>query len=1536
MKKRILASLLSLCLIVGLLPTAVLAADESGTEGESPAVCTCTALCTEGNVDETCPVCAEDYNSCAYEEAPTEPAEEPTEEPAGEPNPCALTEGCTLENGHEGACVLADEPQEPVGPTMKEQLAELIAALPDPADIDPLDEEQVAAVNGQISEIYAFAEENGLNVENDETINAVIAALYPVELLAASIPADGGELASGEYELTQDITLTTNLTIPTDTDVTIDLNGHTLTGSGNGSVITVYGELTLNDSTATKQTDLSNATEGTEKNGDGSWTVTYAVYDKNNELSYRSYTAGAITGGKNGTTQGGGITVLGGTVVMNGGIITGNETGNNQQYALGGGIHLNKNEETAATFTMTDGAVSGNTANSTVTNGQGSGGGIFVAPGCKFEMTGGVFCFNQALGTKANGGAAFIQGEFSAANAVFSGNTSAHWTGGIMGPCTLTSCILVNNKTGGVAGSYGGAVSGGGKIDSCVISHNTATGEGGGLYLTVATTIDNSVIQNNTSGANGGGISISSASANKGKTISISQSSITENKIRTEAEDNIGGGGIYVGANNTLKLTGAEVSENTVSGKNVLGGGIYNAGKLLEITGNTEITNNAADGTTTSKGGGIFGGNTITIESGEISGNRATQGGGVYIGTNFSMNGGKIINNTAADCGGGIYANAAKPEFSGSAIVKDNTSGDEGSVVDNLTFVSTNSIYRAYLSGQLTDDAEIGIRVTANWINSDNAILVDAADNYTITSGDLSHIVYDGDQYVPYLDTDSNTVKVASAAIITFNSNTGTTSETTVQKVQKGTEAVLADNTFVRDGYIFSGWSTTQNGSGGTSYADGATITTSENMTLYAQWIELKHEGITLEYGSTSSSFPAIEGVALTGWTSADTSIVQIADGQLKAVGVGKTTITADASLTRSGEKLTVDVTVTPMPITFGKEDGENPQGTITYQYTGMAPEFSQFATFYPAKVDGGTVSVVEGSEAVTLTEGTDIVFEYDAGGGKNDYHYLPIDVTENQTYGIEVIVKLVNPNYRFVTESNQTLSETIKENVVVKSGNLKEVSFEGVPAAGETMTYPYNGQPQPPVSNLTRMSAGSIKNFTIHFHPWGDTEFNEAHLENQTVNQLTPEAIRKIAPTEPGSYLMIVDGVSDSEYTYRSWIFTITKATVTIRPNDKSAYVGDAVPVLGKNDYTVTGLVGNDTLTTVPTLSYASTPDMNTTGTYAIKASGAAANEAHYELIYEDGTLTVSRRSSGGGGGGSSSGNTTTETEKNPDGSTTTTVTDKKTGTVTETTKFKDGSTLVVETKKDGTVTTTETAKNGVKVRTVEEPGEDVTAKVTIPKSVGEAVVTIPADVDYGMVAVDADTGEVVKLSVPTRDGMTVKLDGSADLVLVDRSRDFTDTRGHWAEDAIDFATAHELFSGTSDTTFTPDSPMTRAMLMTVLARFDGQDTTGGAVWYEKAMAWARENGISDGSNPDGSITREQLATMLWRYAGSPAGDGSAIGRFTDSGKVSSYAVEAMNWAVGTGLFGGMGDGTLAPQGSATRAQVATILMRFVENLTK
>mgnify|MGYP002282503641 CR=1 FL=1 len=92
-----------------------------------------------------------------------------------------------------------------------------------------------------------------------------------------------------------------------------------------------------------------------------------------------------------------------------------------------------------------------------------------------------------------------------------------------------------------------------------------------------------------------------------------------------------------------------------------------------------------------------------------------------------------------------------------------------------------------------------------------------------------------------------------------------------------------------------------------------------------------------------------------------------------------------------------------------------------------------------------------------------------------------------------------------------------------------------------------------------------------------------------------------------------------------------------------------------------------------------------------------------------------------------------------------------------------------------------------------------------------------------------------------------------------------------HWAYGAVNYVVGEGLFNGTSDTTFSPDVPMTRAMFYTVLARLDGVDTTGGATWYEKAMAWAVAEGITDGTNPQGTLTREQLAAMTG-IATSPA----------------------------------------------------------------
>ena len=150
------------------------------------------------------------------------------------------------------------------------------------------------------------------------------------------------------------------------------------------------------------------------------------------------------------------------------------------------------------------------------------------------------------------------------------------------------------------------------------------------------------------------------------------------------------------------------------------------------------------------------------------------------------------------------------------------------------------------------------------------------------------------------------------------------------------------------------------------------------------------------------------------------------------------------------------------------------------------------------------------------------------------------------------------------------------------------------------------------------------------------------------------------------------------------------------------------------------------------------------------------------------------------------------------------------------------------------------------------------------------------------------------------------------------------------WFYDAVVYVYNEGMMSGIEADVFSPDGSMTRAMFWTVLARIDGADTSGGLEWYSAAQKWAISEGVSDGTEPNALITREQLATMLWRYAGEPEGN-STLDGFTDSGSVSYWAYDALVWAVENGIVTGMGDGILAPQGTATRAQAATMFMRYM-----
>ena len=224
---------------------------------------------------------------------------------------------------------------------------------------------------------------------------------------------------------------------------------------------------------------------------------------------------------------------------------------------------------------------------------------------------------------------------------------------------------------------------------------------------------------------------------------------------------------------------------------------------------------------------------------------------------------------------------------------------------------------------------------------------------------------------------------------------------------------------------------------------------------------------------------------------------------------------------------------------------------------------------------------------------------------------------------------------------------------------------------------------------------------------------------------------------------------------------------------------------------------------------------------------------------------------------------------------------------------------------------------------------------EITIPKNTTVKVEIPVRNVTPGtvVVIVHADgTEEIVRTSIVTKNGVALELTSSATVKVYDNSKFFSDVpAANWASDAVAFVSSRELFNGTGANTFSPNAPMTRQMLMTVLARLDGTDTSGNA--YAKGMEWAIRNGVSNGSDPEGKITREQLATMLWRYAGSPSVSGRMTG-FVDADQISGYAEDAMLWATKAGIIGGKGNGQLDPKGYATRAEVAAMLTRYCNTL--
>ena len=333
------------------------------------------------------------------------------------------------------------------------------------------------------------------------------------------------------------------------------------------------------------------------------------------------------------------------------------------------------------------------------------------------------------------------------------------------------------------------------------------------------------------------------------------------------------------------------------------------------------------------------------------------------------------------------------------------------------------------------------------------------------------------------------------------------------------------------------------------------------------------------------------------------------------------------------------------------------------------------------------------------------------------------------------------------------------------------------------------------------------------------------------------------------------------------------------------------------------------------------------------------------------------------------------TEVEQRPDGSTVTTVT-KPDGSQTVTTEAADGSRSVVSKDADGNVTSTEVsvsdkaAEAGEVVLPLDpskpaaDAGKAPAVEVKVPASVtaeAPVKVTVPVDADepdYGVVvfAVDADGNETVlpKCGVDADGNAVFEVTGDVTIKVVDAASEFPDVAGTWygKQGVADFVSARGILTGVPQADgalrFEGDAATTRAMFVTMLHRAescpdapDAGFADAAGLWFEGAAAWGEATGVVDGYGGssfggDDSVTREQMAVFLMRYAEHLGLDTSAradLSEFPDGSEASPWASQAMSWAVAEGLFSGR-DGLLDPTDGATRAEASAVVMRFINGL--
>ena len=1448
-------------------------------------------------------------------------------------------------------------------------------------------------------------------IRQDNNTGKVYVGRDPVDLPYQCVLSNGGT-----YYLDSDLVLKGPPNaqfgcIQIDGNVALCLNGHTITIIDDRDAFDIRRFAESNPPTLTL-TDCKNSGQITHDSsflGNG-----VSIHQSCNFIMYGgSITGNTTTGGENTTWRSGGVwvqdnstfTMYGGSITnnttvwsgggvyvegsgkfyMHGGTISGNNASSNSGSS-GGGVHIG-----GGAFTMTGGTISGNSASN-------NGGGVHISSGSTFTMTGGSSITGNNAGT---GGGVYVSSDVGYGNSILtlSGavqikdnvcngtkDSNGNYTGGTtsnvylrsgktitIGSGYLTDGASIGVTTQNLPTNEDIAIATGANLDDKQYFHSD-TGENYLFYVTSDGTICMTT-------ANAHDHPICGASCQDGS----SHTSETWQPIGSAEEltaiQNIGG---YFYLTDNVTLSGRNVWEppsdtflclngHTITGAAgtstiAVGNGVNFI--LTDCKGSGKITHESSDavgcgvkvigsftmyggsitGNHNSDGGGVWVENTgsFTMYGGSITGNSVSgSGGGVYVsaqdGTQqgrFAMYGGSITGNNASSFGSGGVCVYGTMTVSGSVRITDNVNGGSkddsgiytGGTASNVRLVGRTTIT---IDGPLTEDSQIGVSLYSNRI---------------FTSGWSKNM--SGKEVSSYFTADdsSSTVTLENNELKLKLPHTHTWTYTASGATITATCINCAEN----NNTDFPGGSVTI----AAPEADALTYDGSPKaaaMTVSNDWLGANADNIRITYKQgkkTLSTAPTDAGTYTAGIT----------------VGEGEGAVTASVEYTiKKADLAAGDFTFTsPTDLTY---NGSAKTATVTTTKTGA-----------------GTVTVMYFKGGIRVAE------PKDAG----DYT-VKISVAESLNYNSST--DLTAENWKFtIAKADSACTAPTPITALTYTGEAQPLINAGTTDDG-TMQYSTDGKNYD-TTIPTGENAGA---YTVWYKVAGDSNHSDTTPKSVGVTIARKSVAVPAANTtqftysgEEQTYTLAASGLytvagnvqknagthtvtvmlkdaenyvwSDNTATAQTFDFVIAKAPVTVTVKDKSAYTYDAAPDLSKpgldKDYTVSGLIGEDKLTTAPTLAYdPATPDMTRTGNAArIVASGASAGE-NYEITYVDGKLTLSVRPI------TSPTTTKTETTTNPDGSVTKTET-KSDGTVTETTTNKDGSTTKTETKPDGSSktevkdasgstgmvktdkngqTTAETTLSSKAVDDAKKNGEAVkapveveasrdsntapTVKVELPKNAGETEVEIPvSNVKPGTVAVlvhPDGTEEIVKNSLPTEDGIRLTMDGSATVKIMDNSKDFIDTRAHWAKDAIDFVSARGLVNGISNTIYAPNNSTTRAQLWTILARQDDADLTGGSIWYEKAQNWAKDKGVSDGVNPNAAINRAQMVTMLWRAMGQPAAASGAS--FADV-PADSYYAQAVAWAIENGITAGVGNGKFDPDAACTRGQIATFLYRYMK----